>query len=173
MAEKKRTEGLPPPPPHFAACTADVDPEEVAKSQKEFPWRVTDWNDDRKWVDWPALGLNVKESFGTILWKEMADQEHMFTGVAKLLPGAIEPCHIHDPPMVYYILEGTPIVELNGIPNKTRPGQCVTIPGLCPHRIVNPEDAPTALWIWCYTPPTTTVNKHHLNWAWKEEVEEK
>ena len=47
----------------------------------------------------------LQESFGTILWKEMADQEHMFTGVAKLLPGGYEPEHIHDPPMVYYIIE--------------------------------------------------------------------
>ena len=52
--------GLLPPPPHFTPCTADVDPEVVAKSQKEFPWRVVDLNDDREWVSWPAFGLNVK-----------------------------------------------------------------------------------------------------------------
>jgi len=174
MAQKERTPGLPPRPPHFAPCTADVDPEVVKKSQEEFPWQVVDWNDENwKWVSWPALGLKVKESFGTIMWKEMADQEHMFTGVAKLLPGGYEPEHIHDPPMVYYILEGTPTVILNGVPNKTRPGQCITIPGHCPHAIDNPKDAETCVWIWCYTPPTTTVNKHHLNWVWREEVEDK
>ena len=42
----------------------------------------------------------------------MADQEHMFTGVAKLLPGGYEPEHIHDPPMVYYILEVRKVVQL-------------------------------------------------------------
>jgi len=173
MAEKERTPGLPPPPPHFAACTADVDPEVVTNSQKEFPWRVVDWNDDRDWVSWPALGLNVKKSFGTCEWKDMTDQEHMFTGVVKLLPGGYEPEHIHDPPMVYYILEGTPTVILNGVPNKTRPGQCVTIPGRCPHAVDNPKDCPTAFWIWCYTPPNAKVNKHDLNWVWREEVEEK
>ena len=35
----------------------------------------------------------------------MADQEHMFTGVAKLWPGGYEPEHIHDTPMAYYIIE--------------------------------------------------------------------
>jgi len=175
MAEDngKRPEGLPPTPPHYAPCTAGVKPDDVARSQAEFPWRVVDWNDDRKWGSWEQLGLKVKPEMGSMEWKEMADQEHCFTGVAKIHPGSIEPEHIHDPPMVYYILEGNPTIILNGIPNKTRPGQCVSIPGRCPHRIINDKHADTATWIWTYVPPTKKVNKHDLNWEWLEEVEEK
>lgn len=171
MAEEKRPEGLPPRPPHFAACSAEEEPGKVAKSQGEFPWQVVDSNDPaHPWVTWPALGLNVKESFGRIEWKEMADQQHMFTGIAKLWPGGHEPEHVHDTPMCYYIVEGTPEVTLNGVRNKCRAGQVVTIPGRCPHMIDNPEDASICTWFWCYVHPTAKVNKHHLNWEWREEV---
>jgi len=174
MAEGQRPEGLPVPPPHYGPSTDHEDPEKVAASQKQFPWKIADWNDPANpWVTWPALGLNVKEEFGRIEWKELADQEHMFTGVAKLWPGGYEPEHIHDTPMAYYIIEGNPVVILNGVRTQTRAGQCVSIPGRCPHAIDNPKDAPIATWIWCYVHPTVKVNKHHLNWEWKEEVEEK
>ena len=36
-----------------------------------------------------------------------------------------------------YIFQGNPLVELDGVRTRVGPLSCVTIPSLCPHRVIN------------------------------------
>ena len=48
-----------------------------------------------------------------------------------------------------YCVQGTPIVKLNGIKNRVKKWQCVSIPSLCPHGIYNDTEEQVIV-LWCY-----------------------
>merc|ERR1712123_293791 len=91
---------------------------EVVKSQAKFDWKVVEPY-DTKWISWEVLGMKVKDDKHKLEWKNCADVTHAWTGLVSLKPGQHEPLHTHTTPMIYYILQGTPIVSLNYIMNRT------------------------------------------------------
>ena len=59
---------------------------------------------------------------------------------------------------MYLFLSGSPVVILDGIRNRTKPWQCVTIPSECPHGIDNDtEEEVVIAWIYC------TLNEKVIN----------
>ena len=122
-----------------------------------------------EWITWDYLGLKVcriieatlclhndismimkvKHDKHKLMWRNCTDLSHAWTGLVSLTPGQTEPYHRHTTPMFYYILQGEPIVTLNGIKNRTKKWQCVTIPSECPHGINNDSDEEVVI-LWTY-----------------------
>jgi mannose-6-phosphate isomerase-like protein (cupin superfamily) len=160
-----------PPKPHFTVANHGIHHEyEVKKSQEEFGWKVVDMEDPSDpWVKWDCFNLDVTFDHMDIDWKDLADMEFSWTGVCKMKPGAYLPMHIHAPPEFYYILKGNPMVVLNGIYNRCRPIQCVTIPPNCPHKIYN-DTTEEIVFIYTYLPCNEVVTKADLKWVFLEET---
>merc|ERR1719422_192192 len=77
-----------------------------------------------------------------------------------------EPDHKHTPPMFYYILQGQPLVTLDGIKNRTKKWQCVNIPSLCPHAIHNDTNEEVVV-LWNYVSLTDKIHPDkNFNWVW-------
>jgi len=142
---------------------------EIRRSQCEFGWKIVDAEDDNDWSKWHSFGLDVKFEYMDIDWKNLCDMEFSWTGVCKMQPGAYLPLHIHDPPEFYYILKGRPTVVLNGIYNKCKPIQCVTIPPRCPHKIFNDTNE-EVIFIYTYLPLNDVCTKDQLGWVFLEDV---
>jgi len=121
------------------------------------------------WVKWDCFNLDVTFDHMNIDWKDLADMEFSWTGVCKMKPGTYLPMHIHAPPEFYYILKGNPMVVLNGIYNRCRPIQCVTIPPNCPHKIYN-DTQEEIVFIYTYLPCNEVVTKADLKWVFLEET---
>ena len=123
------------------------------------------------------------------MWRNCTDLSHAWTGLVSLTPGQTEPYHRHTTPMFYYILQGEPIVTLNGIKNRTKKWQCVTIPSNCPHAIDNDGDQEVVV-LWTYVSLSDKVDRcstikcnvfirnvfqkvnpdTNYNWVWLEDV---
>merc|ERR1711936_1103316 len=82
-------------------------------------------------------------------------------GLVILKPGQAEPLHKHTTPMFYYILQGKPIVTLNGIKNRCTKWQCVTIPSNCPHAIDNDLQEEVVI-LWNYVSLTDKVDHKQI-----------
>lgn len=160
-----------PPKPHFLQANEGIHHEyEVKKSQEEFGWKVVDMEDPSDpWVKWSSFGLDVKFDHMNIDWKDLADMQFSWTGVCKMKPGTYLPMHIHAPPEFYYILKGNPMVVMNGIYNRCRPIQCVTIPPNCPHKIYN-DTQEEIVFIYTYLPCSEVVTKDQLKWVFLEDT---
>jgi len=144
---------------------------EVEKSRKEFGWKVVEPYDSKPWVTWDALGLKVKDDKHKLRWRNCADVSHAWTGLVSLLPGQVEPYHQHTTPMIYYILQGKPIVVLNDIKNRTSKWQCVTIPSECPHGILNDTNEEAVIaWTYLSIDSKPSPDKNY-NWKFLENVE--
>lgn len=155
---------------HFTSCNKGIHHQhEIEKSQSQFDWKVCDLEDDNDWSKWHDFGLDVQYDFMDIDWKNLCDMEFSWTGICKMKPGSYLPLHIHDPPETYYILKGEPTVVLNGIWNRCRPIQCVTIPPRCPHKIFNDTDA-EVIFIYTYLPLNDICTKDQLNWVFLEDT---
>ena len=89
-------------------------------------------------------------------WRNCTDITHAWTGLVILKPGQAEPLHKHTTPMFYYILQGQPIITLNGIKNRTKKWQCITIPSECPHAIDNDLEEDVII-LWTYVSLTDKV----------------
>ena len=100
--------------------------------------------------------MKVKHDKHKLMWRNCTDLSHAWTGLVSLTPGQTEPYHRHTTPMFYYILQGEPIVTLNGIKNRTKKWQCVTIPSECPHGINNDSDEEVVI-LWTYVSLTDKV----------------
>merc|ERR1719153_1150417 len=143
---------------------------EVEKSQAEFDWKVVEPYDGKRWVSWDVLGQKVKDEKHKLEWRNCADITHAWTGLVSLRPGQVEPLHKHTTPMIYYILQGKPIVSLNYISNRTSKWQCVSIPSECPHAIYNDTEEEVVI-AWCYVSNKEKVNpSENYNWVWLEDV---
>ena len=102
--------------------------------------------------------MKVKHDKHKLMWRNCTDLSHAWTGLVSLTPGQTEPYHRHTTPMFYYILQGEPIVTLNGIKNRTKKWQCVTIPSNCPHAIDNDGDQEVVV-LWTYVSLSDKVDR--------------
>ena len=147
-------------------------------SRARFNWKVVEPYDGaaaEDWVSWDDVGMAESVEWKhRVVWRNCADISHAWTGMVSLLPGQQEPYHTHGHPMFYFILQvhqyisasfqwsclsellitsaysqGTPIVKLNGIRNRVKKWQCVSIPSLCPHGIYNDTEEECVV-LWCY-----------------------
>ena len=81
---------------------------------------------------------------GPVVWRTLFSGDRTPTsaltvGVAELPPGVDEadPAHRHEPPEVYFILDGEGVVEIDGVRTPVRTNSAVFIPGLAAHRLLN------------------------------------
>ena len=84
---------------------------------------------------------------GRVSWRTLfsggtTPTEALTAGVAELQPGDRLGLHRHTPPEIYYVLEGSGIVTLDGVEHPVGAGAAVFIPGDCEHGIRNDGAAP-------------------------------
>merc|ERR1712080_249801 len=170
LDEMRRTNVPMKDPEHTWDCNTEFHcRKEVEKSQTAFPWKVVDPYNGKPWITWEVLGLKVKNDKHKLLWKNGTDMSHAWTGLVRLQPGQVEPLHTHTTPMFYWILQGTPIVNLNYIKNRTSKWQCVTIPSECPHGIINDTNEEVVI-NWTYVSLTDKVSPDkNYNWKFLED----
>jgi len=158
-------------PEHHWQCNQEFHArKEVVSSQEKFPWKVTECYNGKPWISWEVLGIQVKHDKHKLQWKNACDMSHAWTGLVRLLPGQVEPMHTHTTPMIYYILQGKPIVNLNWINNRTSKWQCVSIPSECPHGITNDTSEEVVI-AWCYLSLTDKpAPDKNYNWTFLEEI---
>jgi len=134
-------------------------------------WQIVDGLASEGWISWESLSQNVKDSRFLIEWKRCSDMDIAWSGLVRFAPGKRLPLHTHDPPEIYYIIQGCPIVELDGERTRVKPLSCVTIPSLCPHRVINDTDEVVVI-MYVYMPvegnPIQPGRGH--NWTFLEEV---
>jgi len=159
---------------HFEASDEFHSRMEVKKSLEEYPWKVVEPYDGKPWVSWDVLGLKVPHPKYNLKWRNCAEMSLGWTGLVVLGPGQVEPLHNHTTPMIYYILQGEPIITLNYIKNRTSKWQCINIPSYCPHGIINDSEDVEVVIAWCYLPledhakPSPDKN---YNWQFLEELD--
>jgi quercetin dioxygenase-like cupin family protein len=89
------------------------------------------WSDRRGRLTWRRL-------FGS----EGQPTEALTAGVATLAPGGFLALHRHDPPEIYYVLEGTGRMTLDGTEHVVEAGDGIFIPGSAEHGIRNDGTQP-------------------------------
>jgi len=162
-------------PSHHMPCSREFHTEEeVNNSLKDYPWAVVEPYDGKDWVSWSVLGLKASHPKYDIKWRNCAPMSLAWTGLVILGPGQVEPLHNHTTPMIYYILQGTPIISLNYIKNRTSKWQCINIPSYCPHGIVNDSKDVEVVIAWCYLPLDDAAKPgpdRNYNWKFLEELD--
>jgi len=156
-------------PSHHTPCSEQFHTlDQVRNSQKEYNWKIVDpFSATAKWESWKSIGLEVPDKKYEISWTECADQNHALTGIMRHGPGQVEPLHHHSAPMIYYILQGEPIITLNGIKNRASTWQCVSIPAFCPHRCYNDTKDDVVI-AWTYLTNVASARpKPGKGMAWK------
>eukprot|EP00088_Acartia_fossae_P029806 TRINITY_DN30709_c0_g1_i1.p1 TRINITY_DN30709_c0_g1~~TRINITY_DN30709_c0_g1_i1.p1 ORF type:complete len:193 (-),score=35.10 TRINITY_DN30709_c0_g1_i1:23-562(-) len=146
--------------------------EEVEKSMQEYPWKVVEPYDGKDWVTWDNLGLKVSDDKYNLTWRYCADLSLGWTGLFSIKPGKVEPMHHHEPAIVYYILQGEPIIIVNYIKNRATKWQCINIPSYCPHGIINDKDVETVI-AWAYLPSDEGAKltpRRNYNWKFLEDI---
>ena len=101
----------------------------------------TEEQDRDGWED-PVKG---RIGWRTLFSGDRTQTEALTAGVAELQPGGWLGLHRHTPPEIYYVLEGTGIVTLDGVEHKVAAGAAVFIPGDCEHGIRNDATVPLRL----------------------------
>jgi mannose-6-phosphate isomerase-like protein (cupin superfamily) len=86
------------------------------------------------WESWPD---EVRAKRGNVLWQTLAQGEGLTLGVAKLAPGERLHEHRHEQAEVYYVLEGTGEVTIDGTKSPVEVDTPVFIPGNAVHGIRN------------------------------------
>jgi quercetin dioxygenase-like cupin family protein len=86
---------------------------------------------DERWEN-PARG-SVR--FRTLISAPATDTEGIVCGMAMMSPGDTVHLHSHPQPEVYYGLEGTGAVMIDGIPHRLAPGVALYIPGGAVHGV--------------------------------------
>ena len=81
-------------------------------------------------------------SWRTLFSSDNTPTEALTAGVAELQPGGWLGLHRHTPPEIYYVLEGSGIVSLDGAEHEVTAGAAVFIPGDCEHGIRNDGTVP-------------------------------
>eukprot|EP00088_Acartia_fossae_P011647 TRINITY_DN15938_c0_g1_i1.p1 TRINITY_DN15938_c0_g1~~TRINITY_DN15938_c0_g1_i1.p1 ORF type:complete len:178 (+),score=34.17 TRINITY_DN15938_c0_g1_i1:17-550(+) len=161
-------------PVHNFGCNTEFHTrEEVEKAQKDYPWKVVEPYDGKDWVSWDVLGLKVPHSKYDLRWRNCADLSLGWTGLVILKSGQVEPLHNHTTPMIYYILQGEPIITLNYIKNRTKKWQCINIPSYCPHGIINDKEEEVVI-AWCYLPLEDEAKPRpdkNYNWTFLQELD--
>lgn len=89
------------------------------------------WND-------PVHG---RISWHTLLSSDITPTDSMSASIAELGPGDELKPHRHDPSEIYFIVEGSGIVRIDGEETTVRAGMTVFIPGNAEHGIRNESGA--------------------------------
>merc|ERR1712242_117076 len=169
LKEVLLTTDIPEGPVHHSACNDNFHSvHEVTNSQQGYNWKVVDpFSASAKWESWASFGLKVPDPKYEITWTDCADRNLAFTGVMVHKPGQVEPLHHHSAPMIYYILQGRPVITLNGIKNRASKWQCVSIPSFCPHSCYNDTDEGVVI-AWTYLTNVDSARpKSGQNMQWK------
>src|SRR3954451_19626067 len=87
--------------------------------------------DDREEEGWPEAEVAERgESvWRTLISRGLTPSERLTVGVARLPGGGSLPAHHHEQAEVYYVLEGTGLVTVDGATHRLRPAAAVFIPG--------------------------------------------
>ena len=80
--------------------------------------------------------------FRTLFSRDRTPSHALTTGVAELPVGGWLGLHRHDPPEVYYVLDGEGMVTLDGTEHPVRAGSSVFVPGDLEHGIRNVAGVP-------------------------------
>ena len=114
----------------------------VVTTAKERP--LEEWND-------PSRG---RVSWHTLFSSDRTPTDSMTAGVAEIVPGggALQ-LHRHEQSEIYFILEGTGILTVDGRETTVTAGTAVFIPGNAEHGIRNDSDASVKLF---YVFPTSS-----------------
>jgi quercetin dioxygenase-like cupin family protein len=93
--------------------------------------------DEREEEGWPEAEVAER---GESVWRTLISggltpSERLTVGVARLPGGGTLPAHHHEQAEVYYVLEGTGLVTLDGAAHRLRPGAAVFIPGGAVHAV--------------------------------------
>jgi mannose-6-phosphate isomerase-like protein (cupin superfamily) len=93
--------------------------------------------DDREWETWPAHQVAQR---GRVWWKTLisagtTESSALTLGVARLPPGATLREHRHEQPEVYFVLEGSGVVTIDGSTRRVDADAGVFIPSNAAHSI--------------------------------------
>jgi quercetin dioxygenase-like cupin family protein len=93
--------------------------------------------DDREWETWPETEAAQR---GNVSWKTLisaglTDSSALTLGVGRLPPGAVLRPHRHEQPEVYFVLEGSGIVTVDGSAQPVAAGAGVFIPSNALHSV--------------------------------------
>jgi quercetin dioxygenase-like cupin family protein len=93
--------------------------------------------DDREWETWPAHQVTQR---GDVSWKTLisaglTDSRALTLGVGRMPPGATLREHRHEQPEVYFVLEGSGAVTIDGATRRVDTGAGVFIPGNAAHSL--------------------------------------
>lgn len=97
------------------------------------------------WDD-PARG---QVTWRTLFSADSFPSEALSGGIAYVPAGEQLKLHRHAPPEIYFILEGEPVVVIDGVEHACRAGNAVFIPGNAEHGIRNVGRAPAKLF-YCF-----------------------
>jgi len=86
------------------------------------------------WAEPDARGVL---GWQTLITGDLTPSEQLTAGIAIFEPGGFLALHRHEPSEVYFILEGTGIVTLDGIDHLVKPGDCVYVPPMAEHGVRN------------------------------------
>jgi quercetin dioxygenase-like cupin family protein len=78
----------------------------------------------------------------TLLSGDTNPTEALTVGVAEIEPGGWLGLHRHAPAEIYYVLQGSGVVSLDGAEHEVSAGTVVFIPGDAEHGIRNPGETP-------------------------------
>jgi quercetin dioxygenase-like cupin family protein len=91
------------------------------------------------------LSGGIDPEFGTVKWRTLINgteqsPRDMVLGIAEFEPGGTLLPHRHAPAEFYFGLEGSGIVEIDGVPHEITPGVAIYVPGNAEHgTIAGPE----------------------------------
>jgi mannose-6-phosphate isomerase-like protein (cupin superfamily) len=96
---------------------------------------------DREWEEWAEQQIAER---GDIQWKTLISagltpSRALTAGVARVPANGTLRAHRHEQVEVYFILEGTGVVTIDGSPANVGPGSTVFIPGNAVHSIKSSE----------------------------------
>lgn len=83
-------------------------------------------------------GWSEPDGRGVVGWQTLISggdtpTEALTAGIAIFEPGGFLAPHRHEPAELYFILEGTGIVTLDGVDHLVKPGDCIFVPPMTEH----------------------------------------
>jgi quercetin dioxygenase-like cupin family protein len=81
-------------------------------------------------------------SFHTLVSGDLTPSSGLVAGVSTLEPGCALALHSHEQPEVYFALEGSAVVTVDGVDQTVSAGAAVFIPGGALHTVRNPFERP-------------------------------
>jgi mannose-6-phosphate isomerase-like protein (cupin superfamily) len=93
--------------------------------------------DDRDWEGWRPEDVAERgdAQWRTLISGGLTPSAALTAGIARLPSGGRLSAHRHEQPEVYFVLDGTGVVTIDGAPSPIRPGTCVFIPGDALHSV--------------------------------------